>query len=255
MNGPNPFFIDQRVRRAMTQAMNVPLILDKVYYNLARPCAGIYHPEMETFNPQEQRLKYDLEQAEKLLDEAGWRVDDKDGRRYKDSDRKTPFRFTLLIPNNLSGGAQIGAILQEDLRKIGVEMDIRVMEWMPYVEKLRGHEFEAALGSWDPGGDPDWEYMVWHSSGYEGGRNYGGYNNRRVDELLDEGRLEFDELSRRKIYQHIHQLTYEDQPYTWICHLPILAVFNKRIQGLQFSGRGIYGFYPSFYRWWSVKEN
>jgi len=46
---------------------------------------------------------------------------------------------------------------------------------------------------------------------------------------------------------------YEDQPYIWIYNNPILAVFNKRIQGVQFSPRGIYNFNPSFLGWWVAK--
>ncbi|KPK74015.1 MAG: hypothetical protein AMJ79_14835 [Phycisphaerae bacterium SM23_30] len=256
MDGSNPFFNDERVRYAMTQALNVPLILDKVFYNLAAPSAGIYHPEMWTFNEQVERLEYDPEESAGLLEEAGWQVAGGDGWRYKQIEgEKVRFEFTLLMAQNMAGGAQIGAIFQEDLKKIGVSLKTRSMEGPTFLDKLNHHEFQAYLGSWDPGVDPDWEGSVWQSDGYEQGRNYMGYCNGRVDELYERGRREFEGAARKEIYQEIHKLTYEDQPYTWIYQAPILSAFNKRMRGVQFGGRGIYGFYPSFYQWWSVKEN
>ncbi|KKK46585.1 hypothetical protein LCGC14_3163720, partial [marine sediment metagenome] len=45
----------------------------------------------------------------------------------------------------------------------------------------------------------------------------------------------------------------KDQPYTWIYNEAILSAFNKRIRGVQFSPRGIYGFNPSFTGWWVKK--
>jgi peptide/nickel transport system substrate-binding protein len=256
MDGSNPFFTDRRVRYAMTQALKVPLILDKVFYNLAAPSVGIYHPVIATYNQKVQRLKYNPDQSAALLAEAGWQVDADDGWRYKQIDgKKVRFEFTLLMAQNMPGAAQIGAIFQEDLKKIGVKMNTRLMEWGAYLDKLRQHEFHAQLGSWDPGVDPDWEGSVWRTDGYQAGRNYGGYTNPRVDQLYQLGRREFDDAARVAIYQQIHQLTYQDQPYTWIYQAPILSAFNKRIHGVQFGGRGIFGFYPSFYQWWTPNEN
>ena len=118
------------------------------------------------------------------------------------------------------------------------------------LEKVRKHEFQAYMAAWGTGVDPDQSWNLWRSEEYEKGRNYVGYSNPRVDELFELGRREFDSEKRCKIYQEIHKIVYEDQPYTWISNPPILAVFNKRIRGVQFSPRGIFNFNPSFEGWW-----
>ena len=256
MDGGNPFFADRSVRCAMTCALNVPLILEKIFYNLAASSTGIFHSDDWMFNPQVKRLEYNLQQSAALLDEAGWPVDQNDGWRYKTIDRtKQRFEFTLLISQNAPGGEPIAAIFQEDLKRLGVRMNIHVLEWTVYLEKLRSHEFEAFLGSWNPGLDPDWQWSIWRTEGYQNGRNYIGYSNQQVDQLFESARQEFDSEIRQKLYRQIHQQTYNDQPYTWICQAPNLTLFYRRIQGVQFSPRGIFSFYPGHLRWWAAKKN
>ncbi len=251
MDGSNPFFADKRVRTAMTHSLNIPLILDKVLYNLATACHGVYHPNSWMYNPQVKLLDYDLEKAKTLLDAAGWLVDADDGWRYKDIDgEKVLFDFTLLTSLGSPTAPQISAILQEDLKRIGVRMKTRTLEWSAFLEKLRKHEFQAEIAAWGTSTDPDSGWNLWRTEQYGTGRNYVGYSNPRIDELFKQGRREFDVEKRKRVYQEIHKTLYDDQPYTWVYNRSILAAINKRIGGVQFSPRGIYNFYPSFYKWW-----
>ncbi len=254
MDDSNPFFNDVRVRYAMTHALNIPLIVEKVYYNLVTPCLGVYHPDSWMFNPQVKPLGYDLQKSAQLLDQAGWAVSEKDGWRYKQIDgADVRFEFTLLMAQGSPSAPKIAAILQEDLKKIGIEMKTRTLEWSAFLEKVRKHEFQAEIAGWGTGTDPDTGWNLWRTEEYKKGRNYGGYSNARVDELFVQGRGEFDFEKRKRIYQEIHKQLYDDQPYTWVYNAPILSAFNKRIHGVQFSPRGIYNFNPSFYQWWTPK--
>jgi len=255
MDGSNPFFNDQRVRYAMTHALNIPLILNKIFYNLATPCYGNYHPKNWAYNPEIEPVGYDLKMAGEKLDEAGWSIDPDDGWRYKEIDGKeVPFEFTLLTPQESPYSPKIAAIYQEDLKKLGVRMSTRLIEFSSFIETVRKHEFQAEIAAWGTGTDPDTGWNLWRTEEYSKGRNYGGYSNARVDELFALGRREFDFEKRSKIYQEIHKLIYDDQPYTWIYYRPTLALFNKRIKGVQFSPRGLYGFDPGFSGWWIQKN-
>jgi peptide/nickel transport system substrate-binding protein len=251
MDGSNPFFNDKRVRFAMTHALNIPLILDKIFYNLATPCYGNYHPDSWMYNPQVEHLGFDLEKSKEFLDQAGWKISEEDGWRYKEIDgQKIKFEFTLTLSQGSSTAPKMAAIYQEDLKKLGVEMKTRTLEWATFLQSIRKHEFQAETAMWGTGTDPDMGWNLWRTEEYSKGRNYGGYSNERVDELFVKGRHEFDFEKRKKVYQKIHKIVYGDQPYTWIYNAPILSAFNKRIRGVQFSPRGIYGFDPSFAAWW-----
>ncbi|MCH9022361.1 MAG: hypothetical protein IID32_06320 [Planctomycetes bacterium] len=251
MDGSNPFFADKRVREAMTHALNLELILEKIYYNLATRCHGIYHPDSWMYNPDIELLKYDLGRSAQLLDEAGWLVDADDGWRYRTvKGERVRFSFTLTMPQGSPSAPKVAAIFQQDLKKLGVNLKTHTMEWSSFLEKIRNHEFQAEIAAWGTGTDPDTGWNLWRTEEYEKGRNYGGYSNKRVDELFLAGRREFDFGKRRAIYQEIHKRVYEDQPYLWLYNAPVLAAVNKRIRGVQLSPRGIYNFDPSFYEWW-----
>jgi len=252
MDGSNPFFTDRRVRTAMTHSLNVPLIIEKVYYNLAQPCLGIFHPDSWMFCPDIQPIQFDLNRAAALLDEAGWAVDPQDGWRYKTIDgNRVKFEFTLQIPQGASASLKLANFFQEDLRSIGVDMKTRTIEWATFMEMSRKHEFQASIAAWGTGTDPDTGWNLWRTEEYETGRNYGGYSNPRVDELFELGRKEFDFKRRKQIYQEIHKIIYEDQPYTFVTYRQSLYAFQKRIRGIQTSPRGIFNFDPSLHAWWT----
>ena len=254
MDGSNPFFTDKRVRYAMTHALNIPLYLEKVFYNLATQCNGMYHPKSWMYNPDIQLLDYDLDKSRKLLDEAGWLVDPDDGWRYKMIDgEKVKFEFTLTMSQGSKTAEKLGAIFQKDLKRIGIEMKTRSLEWATFIMKIRNHEFQAETAGWGTGTDPDFGWNLWRTEEYEKGRNYGGYSNARIDELFELGRKEFDVEKRAKIYQEIGKIIYYDQPYTFIYNRPTISAINKRLRGIQKSPRGLFNFDPGFTGWWVKK--
>ncbi len=253
-DGSNPFFTDRRIRYAMTHALNVPLILEKVYYHLASPCLGIYHPDSWMFNPDVKPLAYNPSQAAALLEEAGWRLDPQTGWRCTLIEGKNiPFAFTLLIPQTPDYLTRIALIYQQDLKKLGIQMKIRILEWSVFLEMIRRRQFEAMINMWNPGPDPDLDENVWCSTGRQKGRNYIGYSHPRIDALYRKGRYEFDPCRRKKIYQEIQQILYRDQPYTWIAYEPLIAVINRRIRGVQVSPMGLFNFTPGLESWWMQK--
>lgn len=251
MDGSNPFFTDRRVRRAMAHAFNYDLIREAVSYNLPTRCYGIYHPDSPMFNPTIELIEYDLEQADQLLTEAGWEKDPRNGRRFKIIDnRRVDFDFTLSIPMGASSSELIAAIYAQDLRRLGITMRTRVIEWATFGQMMLEHDFQAAIAGWGTGTDPDTGWNLWRTEMYDEGRNYGGYSNPRVDELFEQGRHEFDHEQRMKIYAEIQKLIYDDQPYLFMFNTTTLWAVHKRIRGLQFSPRGLFGFYPGESAWW-----
>ena len=87
----------------------------------------------------------------------------------------------------MPSSVKVAAILEQDLKKIGVALKTRILEWSTFVMNSRKHEFQASTAAWGTGTDPDTGWNLWRSDQYEAGRNYGGYNNERVDELFAGG--------------------------------------------------------------------
>ena len=247
-NIKTPYFSDKRVREAMSFAFDHKELIETLQYGMVEPSTGIFH-HTAIWYPKDPPKPYtrDLEKAKQLLDEAGWTDHDGDGYRDKEIDGKLrKFEFTMLVMNR-PDRIDICNLLKENLGQIGIVCKVRPMEFTVLQQKTRDHEFHAHFGGWGTGADPDTSENLW-GTGQD--RNFGEYSNLEVDRLFAEGRKEFDEAKRAEIYGKIHNLLFEDQPYTWLFVRNSFYGFNKRLRGYVFSPRGPYNYGPGFDSIW-----
>jgi len=241
-------FADRRIRKALTYAINKEDIIKGVLLGFGTPCTGPFPPESWAYNPAVKDLEYNPEKAKELLSKAGWKMGEngllkKNGR---------PFSFTVLINQGNEARLKTAQIIKESLKKIGIDMKIRVLEWQAmlheFIDKKR---FEAVIMGWALSRDPDL-YDIWHSSKTkEGEFNFISFKNDEVDRLLLQGRRIFDIEKRKKIYHRIHEVLAEEQPYTFLYVPDALPVLHKRFKGVEKAPLGIW--YDFIY--WYVPEN
>jgi peptide/nickel transport system substrate-binding protein len=245
------FFDDVRVRRAMSFALDYNEMLKNICYGLYEPCSGPFHPASWMASKNAKPYHQDLDQAEALLAEAGWEDHDGDGILDKEIEgRSVPFEFSLLVNNSNPTHARIAAVLKENLESIGVLCNIRLIEFATLVTTVQERKFEAVLGGWGTGADPDTSDNIWTTEAIRNGRNYVGFSDPRVDELFDLGKREFDRDRRAAIYAEIHDRVYEAQPYTFLYYRSSFYGFNKRLRGYNFSPRGPDGYSPGYGSLW-----
>lgn len=244
----DPKFSDKRVRQALTHAINKDAIIQGVLFGLGKPATGPYIPESWAFNPNVKDLEYNPEKAKALLAEAGWSPD-KDGLLKKEG---APFAFTLLTNQGNAERAKAAEIIQQGLREIGIQVEIRVLEWQTLLHQfIDKKQFEAVIMGWGVGLDPD-IYAIWHSSKTkEGEFNFISYQNPRADDLLTQGRETCNQEERKKIYQELHRLIAEDQPYTFLYYPMALPIVHKRFKGIEPSPIGIQYNLPQ----WKISGN
>lgn len=250
-NQKTAYFSDVRVRKAMAHAFDYREMLDKMFYGLYEQSNGMFHKGawMAPKKPP-AFYKQDLDKAEELLDAAGWDDHDGDGIRDKKIDGKlVKFEFSLLCPS-IPERIKLCALLKENLAQIGIICNVRQLESTVMNDRLLKHEFQAAFGGWGTGTDPDTSDNIWATGE---GRNFGYYSNPKVDDLYKQGRLEFDRKKRGEIYGRIHELIYEDQPYTFLYFRDAFYGFNKKLRGINFTPRGPYHYGPGFNSIYKVK--
>jgi peptide/nickel transport system substrate-binding protein len=233
----DPKFSDRRVRQALTYSINKKDLIDGVLLGYGTPCTGPFPPESWAYNPYVKDLEYNPKKAMMLFKEAGWKMGKK-GLLEKNGE---PFSFTVLVNQGNNERLKTAQIIQESLKKVGVQMKIRVLEWQAmlheFIDKKR---FEAIIMGWGLSRDPD-AYDIWHSSKTkEGEFNFISYKNDEVDRLLLEGRRNFDIEKRKKIYHRIHEILAEDQPYTFLYVPDALPVLHKRFKGVEKAPLGIW---------------
>jgi len=241
-NLKSPFFSDRRVREAMSWAFDYDEFLDVICHGIYQQSRGIFHPTSWMF-PKNGPEPYhqDLDKAEDLLDEAGWIDHDGDGIRDKMIDgRLVPFEFTLLTFQSETG-LQAATLMKESLDQIGVVCYVKPTEFTVLGQLLLDHQFDASMGGWATGEDPDTTANLWKTGEP---RNYVNYSNPQVDALFEQGKLEFDPEKRAAIYGAIHNLLWKDQPNTWLFYRNSFYAFSKKLRGYTFSPGGPFDFFP-----------
>lgn len=212
-NLKRPVFQDVRVRQALAHAVNVPDMIKYIMYGQGEPSTGPFPPQMWFANPNVTPFAYDPAKAEAMLDEAGWKRGP-DGIRQKNGQK---FEFTLITnhPNEIR--KDIATLVQSDLKKIGIKVDVQLYEWAVFIsEYINKQDFDAMVLGWSLGYDYD-QYQLWHSSQTKPGMlNHCSYVNKEVDRWLGQARSEFDQDKAREVLWKLHRQIYEDQPYLFL---------------------------------------
>jgi peptide/nickel transport system substrate-binding protein len=244
-NLKHPWFKDKRVRQAIAHAIDKSEIIDVVLFGLGSPATGPYVPNTWPYNPDVKKYEFDPEKAKRLLREAGWEDTDGDGIIEKDG---KPFQFTILT--NMGNRLRINTatIIQWRLAKIGIKVEIRLLEWSTLInEFIDKRRFEAVILGWSIGLDPD-QYDIWHSSKTrEKEFNFVSYNNPLVDALLEKGRRTFDIKERKKAYYKIQEILADDLPYIFLYVPDAIPIVHSRIKGIKPSPIGISYNLPKWY--------
>jgi len=231
-----PFFQDKKVRWALSHAVPVQTIIDKVWKGLARPTTGPFLPDSSSTDQSLKPIQFSLTKARQLLDEAGWIDTDDDGIRDKVIDGvKYDASYELLIFAGAPDYEVLARFIQENNRKIGVEVSIEPTKWALMLDKMNKRTFDAVILGWMMSWTSD-PKQIWHSDyAHEpNSSNHISYESEKVDALIDELQTTVLEKDQVKIFQEIHREIYEDQPYTFLFQEKGKAAYNARIHNVKF---------------------
>lgn len=238
-----PAFADPEIRRALTLAIDAKQILQALQLDeFATPAGGPYPPIFELHDPgQTPPPPVDTAQAKRILASKGWRDTDGDGVLDKDG---RPFRFTLVTNSGNQRRADIMQIVQQAWRRVGVDVELRTLEFNTFMQNLLGHQYEAALAGWSVGLSPSFIATTFQTGAPY---NTAAYSNPRVDALIEQARAQPTEEAARPLWQQAAALIARDQPYTWLYYMDMLDPVRDRLKGLHVD---TYGFYQNTWEWW-----
>jgi peptide/nickel transport system substrate-binding protein len=165
-----------------------------------------------------------------LLDAAGYPDPDGDGPAPR-------FSMTLKVSNVEYTRLQ-SAVIQQDLQRVGVAVDIRSYEFATLYADVIVGTFQAFTLQWAQGAlaDPDILRRVFHSSQTPpAGFNRGYYSNPKVDALLDEASGATDSDRRRELFAEVQRIVAEEVPYISLWHIRNVIVAQRTLTGLRLS--------------------
>lgn len=235
LNQKKGVFSDRNVRRALAYATDKEQLIQLIFRGLASPAYSPMSPVGWTYNDDVEKYKYNIQKAKSLLDKAGW-IAGRDGVRERGGKK---LEFTILVNQGNKEREKAAVILQWQYKKIGVKVNVRVMEWSSLLRILNAKngekDFDAVMIGWSLGIDPD-SYSIWHSSQYPLGLNFIAYSNKEVDRLLEEGRTTVDRAERKKIYGKIQKIIADEQPYIFLWYPSSIVAVSDRVGELSKPG-------------------
>lgn len=215
---------DIRVRKALTLLFNRALIIEKIYLNEYLPMNSYYSGTVYE-NPNNPKNLYNPDEALRLLAEAGWKGRDSQGRLTKDG---RPLELELLYPDK---GSEIYlTVYQEDLRKVGITLNLRLVTFETQFKLMNQRQFDLALVAWGVGPFPDPE-IEFHSrlADVNNSGNITGFKLKRIDEICDLYARTFDQSERVALMKELDGILTNEYHYILRIHAPAerIAYWNR----------------------------
>ncbi len=227
-------FDRENIRKAIAYGIDMDDIIEVVLYDTVKKADSLLNKNVigsgeKTYNSYD----YNPDLAKELLAKEGF----EDG-----------LDLELMISDS-DIRVRIAEIMQEQLRHIGVNVNVKTSEWGAFIEQVGNGEHDAfLLAATVSTGDADDPYsLLLHSDqlGQAGNRSF--YVNPRVDELIEEGRMELDPVKRVKIYDTIQEIINEELPIYPLYFNNQNAGINKNIKGFKLNPAG-YHFLDKVYK-------
>lgn len=214
-------FDNPKVRQALAMAVNKKGLVEAFYANMGTPAVNALPPSLWGYNDTIKDYDYNLEQAKKLLAEAGY-----------PNGFETEFWAMPVSRPYMPQPQKIAESIQADFAKIGVKTKIVSMEWATYLKKLKNGEHTMALFGWNgDNGDPDnFLYVLLDKDNAKkpAAQNVSFYKNDKVHDLLIKAQTTPDQKVREDLYKQAQQLIHADEPMVPLVHsIPIGASSNK----------------------------
>jgi peptide/nickel transport system substrate-binding protein len=241
VNHRNEPLNDLKVRRAVALAVNreeVKAALDdrvKITYGMLSPSQICYSTEGEKQFEAENAMN--VEEAKKLLAEAGWEDKNGDGILEKDNNSLT---IWLAVPLDRAPIKSSAPVIQAQLKKIGVDLKLREYETSYVKQLVRDHDYDLALRSYDWLDPSDLSYKFHTNSDI--------YSDPVLDKLLDEGMYIMDSKKRAEKYTEVQKQIFSQAVAIPLFIEVVYHGVQKDIKGVKFEKTGANMYLNDAYR-------
>ena len=225
INNQDPILQNKLVRQAIAYGIDRDIILKQIWRDQARKSNGALPPEHWAYEPDARVYDYNPNLASQLLDQAGY--------PQKGTEPRLKIR---MASSSVAQSRQAAAIFQEQMRQIGVELELEQFETQTFTQRTRQGQYQLSYSNWvGANEDPDFFRFSYATVSIpnEGNRYFPGnrarYSNPAIDQLLDQASRTYDQESRKKIYSEIQKIIAEDLPMIPLWYASTVAVMTERV--------------------------
>lgn len=229
----HPAFADAEIRRALGLAIDREGLLRALSLEgFAEPAGGPFSPiQALHYDPVTQApLPFDPEAAARILDAKGW-IPGPDGIRARDS---RALRFILATNAGNQRRADIGQIVQQQWRRIGVDAQLQTRETNTFFDALSRREFEAAIAGWSIALFVDMTSLWEGDSAF----NFTSFDDPEVSRIMHEALAQPTEEEAAQYWREAAARIVEAQPYSFLFYMDALVGVRDRIQGTRIDTLG-----------------
>ncbi|WP_308008689.1 glutathione ABC transporter substrate-binding protein [uncultured Fusobacterium sp.] len=222
-------FDKKEVRQAIAYATDADSIINAVFLKAAKKANSPVSPNVFGYNKDAKLYTQNIAKAKELLAEAGY-----------------PNGFKARIwTNDKSVRKDTAVILQDQLKQIGIDVQIEILEWGSYLDRVAKGEHDMFILGWSSSADSDSAmYALFHSKNLGGAGNRTFYKNAKVDELLDKARESTVPEDRIKYYKELQDIIQEDLPMFALVYPDEITGMQKNIEGFVFHPEGTHYLAP-----------
>ena len=226
----NELLADKRVRQAIAYAINNEDIVDSIY-NGSATVATSPVPKITTgHNENSNNYPQNIEKAKQLLAEAGY---------------PNGFNIELFVSED-NQRIDMAVIIQDNLKKIGINAEIKTFQWAAYVSTIENPNIIKPLFimSWNISNDDPDEvlYPLYHSSQIDAHTNVVFYKNEKFDNLISEARETTDKEKRMKLYEEAQDIIQEDLPHYTLVYPKQNFAYKASIKNIKYNKRAYLDF-------------
>ena len=226
----NELLADKRVRQAIAYAINNEDLV-KTVFNGSASVATSPVPKITTgHNENSNNYPQNIEKAKQLLAEAGY---------------PNGFNIELFVSED-NQRIDMAVIIQDNLKKIGINAEIKTFQWAAYVSTIENPNIIKPLFimSWNISNDDPDEvlYPLYHSSQIDAHTNVVFYKNEKFDNLISEARESTDKDKRMKLYEEAQDIIQEDLPHYTLVYPKQNFAYKASIKNIKYNKRAYLDF-------------
>jgi peptide/nickel transport system substrate-binding protein len=236
VNLEDPILKHREVRQALAYATDRETLIKYLQHGQARVAAGIIPPNHWAYEPNVTQYTLDTARAEKLLDDVGF------------PRKPNGTRFSITLKTSTDEQFRVlAAALQNQWRKVGVDLELRPLEFATVLSDAIKGNFQLNLLRWvGANNDPDIFEFVFSSKRFPpDGANRGHYHNPRIDALTDQIRPEMDQAKRKALCSEAQKILADDLPYLPLWFTDVTSSHRKSLGQFELSPTGDLDFLAS----------
>ena len=237
----NPAITDPAVRLAIASAINKQDLVDVVLQGIGSPGDTVVPPTLGGgfwHNPNIKEVQYDIPAANKVLEDAGYKLGS-DGVRVKGKDR---LEFRLQFPTQNPVYPRIADMLASSFKEIGIQADVEAVDTDSLTAAVTPTgDYDMVIWGWGPDPDPDFILSVLTTDQFvSGGWSDSGYHNPEYDQLYLDQQKAIDKTQRQQIIWKMQEMVFNDRPYIVLYYEKLLQAYRSdRFTGFVESPLGI----------------